>query len=96
MGSDLIMPPAIISEIIYKKHDKISSYLAFWNMINKAGLMFASFLSLMVLWLVSFDAKNVNQDSLMAIPIIYAIIPCALKMLVVLLLFKLKKSEKNL
>jgi hypothetical protein len=50
----------------------------------------------MVLWLVSFDAKNVNQDSLMAIPIIYAIIPCALKMLVVLLLYKLKNSEKNL
>lgn len=96
LGSDLIMPPAIISEIIYQKHDKISSYLAFWNMINKAGLMFASFMSLMVLWLVSFDAKNVNQESLMAIPIIYAIIPCALKMLVVLLLFKLKKSEKNL
>jgi Na+/melibiose symporter-like transporter len=94
LGSDLIMPPAIISEIIYKKHDKISSYLAFWNMINKAGLMFASFLSLMVLWLVSFDAKNVNQDSLMAIPIIYAIIPCALKMLVVLLLFKLKNHQK--
>ncbi len=96
LGSDLIMPPAIISEIIYKKHDKISSYLAFWNMINKAGLMFASFLSLMVLWLVSFDAKNVNQDSLMAIPIIYAIIPCALKILVVLLLLKLKNSQKNL
>lgn len=96
LGSDLIMPPAIISEIIYKKHDKIASYLSFWNMINKAGLMFASFLSLMVLWLVAFDAKNVNQESLMAIPIIYAIIPCALKMLVVLLLFKLKKSEKNL
>ena len=96
MGSDLIMPPAIISEIIHKKHDKISSYLALWNMINKAGLMCASFLSLMVLWLVSFDAKNVNQDSLMAIPIIYAIIPCALKMIVVLLLFKLKNSEKNL
>ena len=96
LGSDLIMPPAIISEIIYKKYDKISSYLSFWNMINKAGLMFASFLSLMVLWLVSFDAKNVNQDSLMAIPIIYAVIPCALKMLVVSLLFKLKKSQKNL
>ncbi len=96
LGADLMMPPAIISEIIHQKHDKISSYLALWSMINKAGLMCASFLSLMVLWLVSFDAKNVNQDSLMAIPIIYAIIPCALKMLVVLLLFKLKKSEKNL
>ena len=96
LGADLMMPPAIISEIIHQKHDKISSYLALWNMINKAGLMCASFLSLMVLWLVSFDAKNVNQDSLMAIPIIYAIIPCALKMLVVLLLYKLKNSEKNL
>lgn len=96
LGADLMMPPAIISEIIHQKHDKISSYLALWNMINKAGLMCASFLSLMVLWFVSFDAKNVNQDSLMAIPIIYAIIPCALKILVVLLLYKLKNSEKNL
>ena len=96
LGADLMMPPAIIAEIIHQKHDKISSYLAFWNMINKAGLMCASFMSLMVLWLVSFDAKNVNQESLMAIPIIYAIIPCALKILVVLLLYKLKNSEKNL
>ena len=96
LGADLMMPPAIIAEIIHQKHDKISSYLSFWNMINKAGLMCASFLSLMTLWLVSFDAKNVNQESLMAIPIIYAIIPCALKMLVVLLLYKLKTSQKNL
>ena len=96
LGADLMMPPAIIAEIIHQKHDKISSYLSFWNMINKAGLMCASFLSLMTLWFVSFDAKNVNQESLMAIPIIYAIIPCALKMLVVLLLYKLKTSLKNL
>jgi len=96
LGSDLMMPPAIIAEIIHQKHDKISSYLSFWNMINKAGLMSASFLSLMVLWATSFNAKNVNQESLVAIPIIYAIIPCALKIIVVLLLFKLKSSQKNL
>ena len=94
LGADLIMPPALLAEIIHQKQDKISSYVAFWSMINKAGLMFASFLSLIILYLVGFDAKNINQESIFVIPILYAIIPCILKLGVMLFLIFNKKLKK--
>ena len=95
LGADLIMPPSLISEVIHKKPDKITSFMAFWSMINKGGLMLASFISLMVLSLVNFDAKAVNDESITVIPVLYAIIPCALKLLVVLFIIK-SKSIRNL
>lgn len=98
LGADLVMPPAIISEIIYKESSKISSYVALWNMINKFGLMLASFLALMILNFIGFDPQNLNEASLKTIPIIYAILPCLLKFIVILLLIKLKNLkiyEKN-
>jgi len=94
LGADLIMPPALLAEIIHQKQDKISSYVAFWSMINKAGLMFASFLSLIILYLVGFDAKNINQESIFVIPILYAIIPCILKLVVMIFLIFNKKLKK--
>ncbi|MFM7558428.1 MAG: MFS transporter [Alphaproteobacteria bacterium] len=94
LGADLIMPPALLSELIHRQHDKISSFVAFWGMINKAGLMLASFLSLMALSLVGFEAKNANGESLFIIPILYAIIPCILKFIVVIFLIFNKKLKK--
>lgn len=94
LGADLIMPPALLSEIIHHKKDKISSYVAFWSMINKAGLMLASFLTLLILSIVGFDAKNVNLESIFIIPILYAIIPCILKLIVMIFLIFNKKLKK--
>lgn len=94
LGADLIMPPALLSELIHRQQDKISSFIAFWGMINKAGLMLASFLCLMALSLVGFDAKNTNQESIFIIPILYAIIPCILKLSVMLFLIFNKKLKK--
>ena len=91
LGADLVVPPSIIAEIIHNYHHKISSYVSLWSMVNKAALMLASFLTLYALSLTGFEAENVNDNSLKLIPILYAIIPCILKLIVVLLL--LKKSN---
>ena len=95
LGADLIIPPALIAEVIHKNIAKITSFVSFWSMINKAGLMFASFFSLIILSIFNFDTKNPSQESIFVIPILYAIIPCALKLIVVLLISKSKKI-KNL
>jgi len=94
LGADLIIPPVLISEIVHKNISKITSFVSFWSMINKAGLMFASFSSLIILALLKFDAKNPSPESLFAIPILYAIIPCCLKIIVVLLIIKFKNIKK--
>ena len=91
LGADLVVPPSIIAEIIHNYHHKISSYVSLWSIVNKAALMLASFLTLYALSLTGFEAENVNDNSLKLIPILNAIIPCILKLIVVLLL--LKKSN---
>ncbi len=64
-------------------------------MINKAGLMFASFFTLISLSIVDFNPQDPTPESLLLIPILYAIIPCALKVIVVLFISKSEKF-KNL
>jgi hypothetical protein len=52
----------------------------------------------MILNFIGFDPQNLNEASLKTIPIIYAILPCLLKFIVILLLIKLKNLkiyEKN-
>lgn len=48
----------------------------------------------MALSLVGFEAKNANGESLFIIPILYAIIPCILKFIVVIFLIFNKKLKK--
>jgi Na+/melibiose symporter-like transporter len=95
LGADLIIPPALIAEVVHKKTAKITSYISFWSMINKAGLMFASFFTLISLSIVDFNPQDPTPESLLLIPILYAIIPCALKIIVVLFISKSEKF-KNL
>lgn len=96
LGADLIMPPAIIADIIFHKKDKISSYMSLWNMVTKMGLMIASSASLIFLGSLNYQPGSLEKSGIWAIPFIYAIIPCLLKTAVIILLLRSKNYQKLL
>ncbi len=94
LGADLIMPPAIIASLIFHKKEKISSHLALWNMTSKMGLMLASSSSLIILGFFNYQPGSLEKSGVEIIPLIYAIIPCLLKIIVISLLIPLKNYLK--
>jgi len=96
LGADLIMPPAIIADLIFDKEDKISTFVSLWNMVNKTALMLASSISLFILDFYSYQPGFVNNDTNFVFPAVYALIPCIIKFLVIILLLKFSSKNKYL
>lgn len=96
LGADLIMPPAIIADLIFDKEDKISTFVSLWNMVNKTALMLASSISLFILDFYSYQPGFVNNDTNFVLPAVYALIPCIIKFLVIILLLKFSSKNKYL
>lgn len=94
LGADLIMPPAIIADLIHDKKDKISSYVSLWNMSNKTALMLASSACLLILNYFGYQPSDTQSKGIEAIPFVYAILPCILKLIVIFSLTKMNKIQK--
>lgn len=95
LGADLIIPPAIIADLIHDKQNKISSYFSFFSMMVKSGLMIASSASLISLSNFGYEPGNYDQNSLFMLPVIYALIPSILKLLVIFLLLKYRRNNNE-
>lgn len=100
LGADLAIPPAILADIVNKNQsskERISLYYAFWNMTSKLGLAIASSFSLIMLGLLDYreGVSVANDNSLLYLSLIYAILPCLIKLLVIFILFKSKIEEND-
>jgi Na+/melibiose symporter-like transporter len=93
LGADLIIPPAIIANLIYDKKEKVASYIAVWNMVVKLGLVIASSASLIVLGFFDYKIGSYANKGLWAIPYVYSVIPSLLKIYIIVKLRKLRKIK---
>jgi Na+/melibiose symporter-like transporter len=85
LGADLIMPPAIIANLVGNNNNNTSSYVACYNIVNKIAILLASF--------VALNALHYYNNIL---PVIYALLPCILKIIVAIMLQFYKKILKKL
>jgi Na+/melibiose symporter-like transporter len=94
LGADMALPSSIQADVAQeskKNNNDISGILfGFWAMITKFSLALAVAISFITLELTSFDTKNVNENSLIAIIVLYSILPIILKALSIILLSKYK------
>ena len=94
LGADMALPSSIQADVAQqskKNNNDISGILfGFWAMITKFSLAFAVAISFITLEFTSFDTKSVNENSLIAIVILYSILPIILKLLSIILLSKYK------
>jgi GPH family glycoside/pentoside/hexuronide:cation symporter len=94
LGGDLIIPPALLAKITKNKDEIISSYFSLWNMTTKIGLMVAASASLIALGNLGYQPSMPSKESLSAIPLFYAAIPCLIKIFTAFFLIKLLRSKK--
>ncbi len=90
----MALPSSIQADVAQqskKDNNDISGILfGFWAMITKFSLAFTVAISFITLEFTSFDTKSVNENSLIAIVILYSILPIILKLLSIILLSKYK------
>ncbi len=92
-GGELSLPPAILADMVSKNFTTDYSVLAF---LSKISLALASGISFIALNEINFSTGKINNDdALNLLSILYAVIPCLVKLLAILLLIITLKEVKN-
>jgi glycoside/pentoside/hexuronide:cation symporter, GPH family len=105
LGADLAMPPALLSALIANSNPSDSgetrqaTYFGLWSLITKLNLAVAAGLGLPLLQWLGYQpnaelAKNAAMQNVLALSLVYAALPCALKLIAgtALLLAPLKED----
>ncbi len=91
LGADLALPPALLAAVIghagdIGKHE--GAYFGIWSWATKMNLALAAGISLPLLELLGYRAGMADEQGLHALAVGYALLPCALKTLAALLLWR--------
>ena len=65
----------------------------FWAMITKLSLSLAVAISFITLEFTNFESSNINQTSIVAIIVLYSILPIVFKLSSIILLLKYKETN---
>lgn len=94
LGADMALPSSIQADVAQqskKINNDISGILfGFWAMITKFSLALAVAVSFITLEFTSFDTLNINESSIIAIIILYSIVPIFFKLISIIFLSKYK------
>ena len=82
LGADLILPPTIIANLLGSNNPQTASYMACYSFTTKLGAVIAS--GSLLLLTLAYQYQIQQQ----ALPLLYAFLPCLLKITVALLLAK--------
>jgi glycoside/pentoside/hexuronide:cation symporter, GPH family len=107
LGADLAMPPALLSTLIASNIDtttgqaKEATYFGLWNLVTKLNLAIAAGLGLPLLQWLGYQpnvgvANNAGMQNVLALSLVYAALPCALKLIAgtALLLAPIKEDHE--
>jgi glycoside/pentoside/hexuronide:cation symporter, GPH family len=109
LGADLAMPPALLATLIANNSDpstgesKEATYFGLWSLVTKLNLAIAAGLGLPLLQWLGYQpnavglASNAGMQNVLALSLVYAALPCALKLVAgtALLLAPLKEEIES-
>ena len=94
VGADLALLPVLFARQIENSNIIPDLGFSLWNFVSKATLAFAAVIALPLLELVGFNSSGPNSKSaLLALTFGYAVLPCILKCISILLLFRIMRGE---
>jgi Na+/melibiose symporter-like transporter len=96
-GADLALPPALLARVIDANGDtglREGSYFGLWNFVNKLTLALAGGIALPLLELLGYTRGSSDPDALAALAIVYAVVPCALKLVAAALLLAAWRQQR--
>ncbi|GAC1330087.1 MAG: hypothetical protein NVSMB28_27140 [Collimonas sp.] len=91
LGADLALPPALLAAVIRQaghSNQREGAYFGIWNWANKMNLALAAGISLPLLQYLGYMPGAAGQHGTQALPYAYALLPCALKSMAALLLWR--------
>lgn len=91
LGADLALPPALLAAVIGKAGDigrHEGTYFGIWNWATKMNLALAAGISLPLLELLGYLPGTSEVQGLHALALSYALLPCLLKTLAAILLWR--------
>jgi GPH family glycoside/pentoside/hexuronide:cation symporter len=94
LGADLALPPSMLADVIDEDQARglgrnEGAYFGLWNFVTKMNLALAGFASLTVLSALGYVSKAANTpEALTALSATYALLPCLLKAVAAVLLWR--------
>lgn len=91
LGADLALPPALLAAVIGRAGDigkREGAYFGIWNWATKINLALAAGISLPLLEVLGYRNGTSDPQGLQALALGYALLPCALKSVAALLLWR--------
>ena len=97
LGADMALPSSIQADVANEtkqKNEDITGVLfGFWAMITKLSLSLAVAISFISLEFTNFETQSINEISILAIIILYSILPILFKLSSIILLLKYKTTK---
>jgi len=91
LGADLALPPALLAAVIGHAGDsgkREGAYFGVWNWATKINLALAAGISLPLLEVLGYQNGTTDPQGLHALALGYALLPCVLKSLAAMLLWR--------
>ncbi len=91
LGADLALPPALLAAVIGNANDsgkREGSYFGLWSWATKMNLALAAGIALPLFEVLGYRTGTTDAQGLHALAIGYALLPCLLKLLAALLLWR--------
>ncbi|MEP6943024.1 MAG: MFS transporter [Betaproteobacteria bacterium] len=82
LGADLALPPSMLADVIGRRGnmDATGSYFGVWTLATKLNLALAAGIALPLLDALGYHPGSRDESALRALAIVYALVPCALKL----------------
>jgi Na+/melibiose symporter-like transporter len=95
-GADLALPPALLARVIdANRHGgRKGAYFGLWNCVNKFCLALAAGVALPLLEWLGYARGATDGGAMQALVLVYAVVPCVLKLMAAALLCVAWRHEK--
>lgn len=82
LGADLALPPSLLADVIGRRGrmEATGSYFGLWTLATKLNLALAAGIALPLLSALGYVPGGRDQAALSALAIVYAFVPCVLKL----------------
>lgn len=96
LGADLAIPSALLALLVAKQGDESThagAYFGWWHVATKLNLALAAGVSLPLLSVLGYTPGGSSADGLQALSWVYAALPCVLKALAAVLLWRMTRHD---
>ena len=95
LGADLALPPSLLADVIGRRGrmEATGSYFGLWTLATKLNLALAAGIALPLLSALGYAPGARDHAALAALAIVYAFVPCVLKLAACAALILFKKSQ---